>query len=191
MSTHRLIQVAAVGIVFAGAYLVIRSAEPTDASQQPDEVPIEANKEVAKKPPVELKGTMVPKKKKEPKPVVTSNQLLLPDGTTVPVLNGAFGAPELGWPDHRPWSPIVSKATDEDGDEWYVHEDGSRSITKNLYHAHLKGMAPVTSVYNPTKPLPIDPTEAKLDKERHERDARKKAKDAAKKKANSGNGQKK
>ena len=27
-----------------------------------------------------------------------SNQLLLPDGTTVPVLNGAYGAPKLLWP---------------------------------------------------------------------------------------------
>jgi hypothetical protein len=134
---------------------------------------------------------MAPKKEKKPKPVVTSNQLLLPDGSTIPVLNGAFGAPELGWPADRPWSPIVSKETDQDGDEWYVHEDGSRSITKNQYHTHLKGMAPVTSVYNPTKPLPLDPIEAKLEKERYEREARNKAKDAAKKKANSGNGQKK
>jgi hypothetical protein len=175
MSIHRLIQFAAACVVFAGAYLVISSADPADASQQPEVVPTEVKNESPPPAPVELKGEKAPETAK-PDPVDTSNQLLLPDGTTVPVLNGAFGAPALGWPKDRPWSPIIRKETDKQGDEWYVHEDGSYTITQNLYHSHLKGMAPVTNVFNPTKSLPMDPDELRLVTGREARQARKKAK---------------
>ena len=83
-------------------------------------------------------------------------RLRLPDGTSVPVLNGAFGAPAMSWPYYRPWSPIVRKETDPSGDDWYVHADGTKTITKNYYMSHLGGFSPVTNVFHPVAPLPVD-----------------------------------
>ncbi len=181
MSTHRFIQVAAAVFVFAGAYLVFEYSESSRASQQLEVDAVDPAKRdnlgATAKP---LKGDAAePVAKKSEEPKAQSNRLLLPDGSTVPVLNGAFGAPAMGWPEERPWSPIIAKETDPDGVEWYVHEDGSKSTTQNLYHKHVGGMAPVTNVYNPAKALALDPDEVAVIKEK---DARKKALQDAKKK---------
>ncbi len=77
--------------------------------------------------------------------------LTLPDGSTVPVLNGAYGAPRMDWPPRFPWSPIVGRQVDPKGCEWFVHEDGSRSTTRMVYHSQVGRQTAVTSVYNPTQ----------------------------------------
>ena len=181
MSTHRFIQVAAAGFVFAGAYLVFQYSEPASASEQlkVDAVdPSQRDNSAADATP--LKGDATRQAAEKPvAPEVQSNKLLLPDGTTVPILNGAFGAPAMGWPDDRPWSPIIGKETDRAGLEWYIHEDGSKSTTQNLYHEHIGGMAPLTNVFNPAKVLPMDPDEIDRVKKK---EARKKALQDAKKK---------
>lgn len=85
---------------------------------------------------------------------VATRQLLLPTGETVPVLNDAYGAPPLRWEDDRPWSPIVGVETDGEGTERYVHEDGSRTITRII---HVRGDAvPATSVEYPEPSRPLE-----------------------------------
>ncbi|MEE9127646.1 MAG: hypothetical protein V3U11_10950, partial [Planctomycetota bacterium] len=85
--------------------------------------------------------------------------LALPDGSRVPVLNGAYGAPAMDWPAQVPWSPIKGREIDSMGYEWYVHEDGSKSTTRMTYHSQIGREEAMTSVYNPIKPLPLDPAE--------------------------------
>lgn len=181
MSTHRFIQVAAAGFVFAGAYLVFEYSEVANASEQLrlDAIDQTRRDDSAAGARLLTGDATKPAAKKPEEPQAKSNRLLLPDGTTVPVLNGAFGAPEMGWPDERPWSPIIGKEMDRNGLEWYVHEDGSKSTTQNLYHTHTGGMAPVTNVFNPAKVLPMDPDEIET---KEKKAARKKALQDAKKK---------
>lgn len=82
-----------------------------------------------------------------------ARSIALPDGSRVPVINGAFGAPDMdgAWPDDRPWSPIVRVETDSFGDQWYVHADESRSQTV-LREVRRNGesvIQPLTLVYTP------------------------------------------
>ena len=97
--------------------------------------------------------------------------LKMPDGTYLPVLNGAEGAPAVDWPEGRPYSPVIKKIIDAEGLEWYLHKDGSYTITQNLYRSDLKRTEPATTLYNPTETKPMNPEEV----ERIERDAKKKA----------------
>lgn len=85
----------------------------------------------------------------------------MPDGTWLPVLNGAYGAPAANWPKDTPYSPVIKKVVDKGGLEWYVHKDGSYTITQNEYRADLGRTEPSTTVYNPKKALPMNPEEAK------------------------------
>ena len=108
--------------------------------------------------------TVVPKVPNKPKFEKTNLSragayLALPDGSRVPVLNGAYGAPAMDWPAQVPWSPMKGREVDSMGYEWYVHEDGSKSITRMTYHSQLGREAPTTSVYNPIKSVPMDPAE--------------------------------
>ena len=84
----------------------------------------------------------------------------LPDGTRLPVLNGAYGAPDIQWPAGIPWSPVVRKMVDNDGQEWYVHADGTYSSTVITYRSDLGRHVPVTQVAHPEKAAPMDPSEA-------------------------------
>ena len=81
--------------------------------------------------------------------------LRLPDGTSVPILNEAYGAPPMLWPRELPWSPIVSKYVDPEGYEWYLHKDGTHSTTQMVHNSQNRRQEPITSVFNPEKPLPI------------------------------------
>ena len=83
------------------------------------------------------------------------DQLLLPDGTRLPVLNGAYGAPPPKWPEDRPWSPIVRKEIDKLGYEWYVHADGCKTITQVVFDRVSGKRMVATNTFQPTDPLPI------------------------------------
>ncbi len=83
----------------------------------------------------------------------------LPDGTRQPVLNQAYGAPKMLWPKEIPWSPIVRTIRGSKGLDWYEHADGSMSITQMVMHTHLGRIAPITNVFNPTTPLPLEGSE--------------------------------
>ena len=78
-------------------------------------------------------------------------ELQLPDGSYVPALNGAEGAPPLRlfWEAGRPWSPIVGVARSELGVDWYVHADGSRSTTEMKWRSDLGRLDALTRVAHP------------------------------------------
>lgn len=78
-----------------------------------------------------------------------SRQLLLPDGTSVPALNGAVDAAPLArywgpWP----WSPIREVVRDR-GVDWYRHDDGSFSTTQMVWRSDLGREAAMTRVAHP------------------------------------------
>ncbi|MFQ5507398.1 MAG: hypothetical protein ACE5F1_21750 [Planctomycetota bacterium] len=83
--------------------------------------------------------------------------LRCPDGTYAPALNGVDEPAPLNWPQDRPWSPIVRKTTDSSGLDWYVHADGTHTITQMTWHSQFQRMDAVTLVYNPVPTLPIHP----------------------------------
>jgi hypothetical protein len=78
-------------------------------------------------------------------------ELQLPDGSYVPALNGAEGAPplQLFWEAGRPWSPIVGVARSDAGVDWYVHADGSRSTTEMKWRGDLGRLDALTRVAHP------------------------------------------
>ncbi len=82
-----------------------------------------------------------------------ARSIALPDGARVPVINGAYGAPDMlgAWPDDRPWSPIVRIDTDSFGEQWYVHADESRSqtILREVRRSGESAVQPMTLVYTP------------------------------------------
>ncbi len=77
--------------------------------------------------------------------------LRLPDGTTVPALNGVGAALELRWPVGRQWSPINGTVTDGDGVVWYTHADGCRSTTRMVQRPDLGRAEPVVVVAEPAR----------------------------------------
>ena len=91
-----------------------------------------------------------------PTPVRTpqdrSRMLQLPDGTFVPALNGAIRPPPISWPNDKPWSPIVGREIDTLGNEWYVHADGTKTITNMLWRSDLGRKDGSTQSYHPTAP---------------------------------------
>lgn len=86
-----------------------------------------------------------------------SRELLLPDGTTVPTLNGAVDAEPLAtfWGPF-PWSPIVGVERNDQGLDWYKHADGSYSTTQMVWRQDLGRHAAMTRVAHPsaTPPAP-------------------------------------
>lgn len=114
----------------------------------------------------------------EPKKGNPDRVLLLPDGSKVPVLNGAWGAPALDWPSDRPWSKIIGRERDDSNLEWYVHADGSRSITQNIWRDDLNRFDPSTVVATPIKALPMHPDD--IAKNKAEQEAAKKQNEATK-----------
>ena len=83
--------------------------------------------------------------------------LLLPDGSTVPALNGAVDAEPLAtfWGPF-PWSPIVGVERNDQGVDWYKHADGSYSTTQMVWRPDLGRHAAMTRVAHPgaTPPAP-------------------------------------
>lgn len=86
-----------------------------------------------------------------------SRQLLLPDGTSVPTLNGAVDAAPLAkfW-GPRPYSPIVGVERSSAGIDWYRHENGSYSTTQMVWRADLGRYDAMTRVAH-EGPLPAAP----------------------------------
>ncbi len=68
--------------------------------------------------------------------VVQAGSLTLPDGSSVPCLNGVKDTLRLKWPGGA-YSPIVSTRLDDRNLHWYVHADGSQSTTMIADGVHL------------------------------------------------------
>ena len=69
----------------------------------------------------------------------------------------AYDAPPMQWPAELPYSPIIGRERDAHGLDWYVHADGSKSITQMVFRRDLGRLDPVTNVFNPAKVLPMEP----------------------------------
>ncbi len=59
--------------------------------------------------------------------------VLFPDGTWLPILNGVKDAPPYpGFSKGYPYAPVVQIVTDNEGMQWYIHADGTRSAPQNM-----------------------------------------------------------
>lgn len=100
-----------------------------------------------------------PKIVRDPKPEERERMFKLPNGEFVASLNGVLNAADMLWPTEIPFSPIVGRERDAHGHEWYVHADGSKSTNRMVFRSDLGRMDPITTVANPTAPLPMEPSE--------------------------------
>lgn len=107
-----------------------------------------------------------------PKPEERDRMFKLPNGDFVASLNGVLNAPEMLWPKDIPYSPIVGRERDTRGHEWYVHADGSKSTNRMVFRSDLGRMDPITTVANPTAPLPMEPNELEEAKRQMEENAK-------------------
>lgn len=92
-------------------------------------------------------------------PRACESQLELPDGTFVPMLNGATGALSLRkcW-GARPWSPIERVERSDLGVDWYVHADGTRTTTEMKWRDDLRRLDAMTRIAVPQgEPPPLEP----------------------------------
>lgn len=108
--------------------------------------------ETPAQPPAEI---AVQKPAPRPRKDQGADRLQLPDGSTLPVLNGALGAPPLHWTGPEPFSPIERVVTDPGGRQWYVHRDGTYTITQMVFDSRLGTTQAATSVYRPKRALPL------------------------------------
>lgn len=163
--------VAAIGgwLLFRGSPTGAASGpEATDSAEaattpQPDTPPAPAVDQAPATPPegTEARGPIGPVvagplRLTPPTPVRTpsdrSRMLQLPDGSFVPALNGAIDPPAISWPSDKPWSPIVGREIDTVGKEWYVHADGTKTITDMVWRSDLGRKDGFTGVNHPMAP---------------------------------------
>lgn len=87
----------------------------------------------------------------EPAAAAASSLWLLPDGTRVSMLNGATDAPPLAeyWGSSVPWSPIVGIERNDQGLDWYRHQNGSYSTTQVVWRSDLGRHMAMTRVAHP------------------------------------------
>lgn len=157
--------------------------EPAEVSDTPEALP--EDKVPLPDSPKELKGDAPAAKVEKPKKkskypleeenmAVSADRLQLPNGKSVPILNGAYGALN-GWPAEIPYSPIIKVQIDGNGERYYLHEDGSQTKTLNRMNTATGKMIVVTQVSNPTDVVPMDPDEiGQVIKEQEKRKAAKK-----------------
>ena len=147
-----------VALGIAGAYFLLRGDDsPAPTGTQP-----RAGVDAPSQPPAApMQGTAPERKQAR---VRKPRMLRFPDGTELPPLNGVEIPAKLQWPKNRPYSPVVGKKTEANGDTWYVHADGTRSTTIMLYRSDLNREDPTTIVANPEKVQPrVDDTDKSVD----------------------------
>ncbi len=81
--------------------------------------------------------------------------LKLPDGTSVPPLNGVADPPRLVWTNPE-YAPIVR--TEHNGDyDWYVHADGTYSTTLMIWRSDLGRADACSYCLHPRDAVPVTP----------------------------------
>lgn len=80
--------------------------------------------------------------------------LRLPDGTAVAPLNGVQRAGPFVWGE-GPYAPIVGTET-QNGIEWWVHADGTKSTTLMIWRKELGRADATTVVARPVAPVPVE-----------------------------------
>jgi len=73
----------------------------------------------------------------------------MPDGKSLPPLNGAIDPPRPRWQRGRPYSPVVGTVRLADGRDAYLHADGTRTITFQQFRKDLNREVAVTAVSSP------------------------------------------
>lgn len=85
--------------------------------------------------------------------------VLFPDGTWLPALNGVKKAPPFpGFSPGYPYAPVISIQTADDGIQWYIHADGTRSAPQNMKYGEggkTLGTRPGWAVGNPYEKKPV------------------------------------
>jgi glucan-binding YG repeat protein len=158
----------------------VKTPVDTTTPEEPQELKGEAPKSTVRK---------AKPKKKEPFTLEEENmghsadRLQLPNGKSVPILNGAYGA-KNGWPSTIPYSPIIKVDIDANGERYYLHADGSQTKTVNVRNSVTGESVACTQVSNPVDPVMMDPEEleAVKKKQRDQKNEKKKRREAAKKK---------
>jgi hypothetical protein len=85
---------------------------------------------------------------------VAARKLRLPDGSETTPLNGVVAPMPMVWGD-RPYAPIRG-VEHGNGVDWWVHADGTRSTTLDVWRHELGRTDPVTLVFHPGQPAPVD-----------------------------------
>ena len=101
--------------------------------------------------------------------------ILCPDGSYLPLLNGVPYAPGISreaW--LGPPGPVVGKKVDQDGIEWWIHQDGSSTTTRfkdtfdgsgklipNIETMHAAKMPDKSALPGPDVPIKKDPIPVK------------------------------
>lgn len=70
-------------------------------------------------------------------PLELLDSVRFPDGSYLPLLNGAKGKVVMTWPAGRPFSPVVGKVGGGQSEEWYRHADGTLTTTVVKFRSDL------------------------------------------------------
>ena len=87
-------------------------------------------------------------------PINVSVMTRLPDGSYAPTLNRVMNPPPMRWPADRAYSKIKGSYVDRQGQEWYLHEDGSHSTVYMEFRNDLGREDSTWRVLNPVAALP-------------------------------------
>lgn len=132
------------GVAVAVAVLLLRRGGEAADPAVPD-VPVVAAPSAAPSPATGQVGAPAPQAVGAT--TDRSRELLLPDGSYVPALNGATDpAPLKQFWGLVPWSPIVGVETNDHGVAWYRHANGSYSTTETLWDSAGKRHVTLTRV---------------------------------------------
>lgn len=145
----------AAGLLGLGAYSLTSNK---DAPEPPKAAPVKPTTEESPEVPPMKAEAAAAVAKPEAGPQQPQDVLMLPDGSSVPLLNNCRGVVDMkaGWGTEK-WSPIVAKEVDKAGEEWYLHEDGTYSQTKMVYRRDLGRWDPILQVARKAAVAPIAP----------------------------------
>lgn len=129
----------------------------TQASASPEvSAPSARGDSKAEAPVLQARWT-APPTVKNPDVEAKRRMVQLPTGEYVQGLNGVIDCGRLAWPSDRPYSPIIGVERSPDGKDWWVHADGSKSISEMVFRSDLGRHDATTLVHNPTPGLPLEP----------------------------------
>ncbi len=93
----------------------------------------------------------------DPDKVPREKRVMTPDGKWYALLNDATNVRDFreAWSSEVPWSPIVDITRDKQGQDWWVHADGTVSTSMMLWRKDLGRSDGMLQVAHPIAPLPM------------------------------------